>query len=377
MTAENHIHIISFNVPFPANYGGVIDVFYKIKNLHEAGVKVHLHCFKYGRSEAKELESICYKVHYYKRKTGFLKSLSLVPYIISSRKSGLLISMLLKDDYPILFEGLHCCYYLDDERLKNRFKIFRESNIEHEYYWGLAKAENNYLKKLYFLFAGWKLKRFEKIVKHASLILPVSQTDTEYFKQKFTNNKVEYLPSFHPFNNLVFKQGKGEYFLYHGNLEVSENIIAAKYLITEVFNDLDLSLIIAGLNPSNDLLNLASEFKNIKIIPNPTDSELQALVENAQANALVTFQATGLKLKLLNVLYNGRFCIANSEMLQGTGLDKLCIIADSKDRLKKEVQAIADKDFDLEEFNKREKILEPYSNEIKTKKLIQLAFPQE
>ncbi len=26
-----HIHLISFDVPFPADYGGVIDVFYKIK----------------------------------------------------------------------------------------------------------------------------------------------------------------------------------------------------------------------------------------------------------------------------------------------------------------------------------------------------------
>ena len=31
--ADHHLHIIAFNVPYPANYGGVIDVFYRIKAL--------------------------------------------------------------------------------------------------------------------------------------------------------------------------------------------------------------------------------------------------------------------------------------------------------------------------------------------------------
>ncbi|MEI7802398.1 MAG: mannosyltransferase, partial [Bacteroidota bacterium] len=44
----NQLHIISFNVPYPPDYGGVIDVYYKIKALKEAGVKIHLHCYEYG-----------------------------------------------------------------------------------------------------------------------------------------------------------------------------------------------------------------------------------------------------------------------------------------------------------------------------------------
>ena len=38
---EKHLHIISFDVPYPANYGGVIDVFYKLKALHAEGIKIH------------------------------------------------------------------------------------------------------------------------------------------------------------------------------------------------------------------------------------------------------------------------------------------------------------------------------------------------
>ena len=42
------LHIVSFDIPYPANYGGVIVIFNQIKALHAAGVKVILHCFQYG-----------------------------------------------------------------------------------------------------------------------------------------------------------------------------------------------------------------------------------------------------------------------------------------------------------------------------------------
>ena len=40
------LHVVAFDVPYPANYGGVIDIFYKVQALSEAGVKVHLHCYQ-------------------------------------------------------------------------------------------------------------------------------------------------------------------------------------------------------------------------------------------------------------------------------------------------------------------------------------------
>lgn len=44
------LHIVSFHIPIPQNYGGVIDIYYKVKALHDIGVKVILHCFEYGRA---------------------------------------------------------------------------------------------------------------------------------------------------------------------------------------------------------------------------------------------------------------------------------------------------------------------------------------
>ncbi len=69
--ADKHLHIVCFDVPYPADYGGVIDVFYRIKAFHELGIKIHLHCFEYGRGKQIELEQYCIEVKYYKRNTGW------------------------------------------------------------------------------------------------------------------------------------------------------------------------------------------------------------------------------------------------------------------------------------------------------------------
>jgi hypothetical protein len=55
---SKHLHIISFDVPYPANYGGVIDIYYKLKALKKQGIKIHLHCYGYGRTKAKAHEKI-------------------------------------------------------------------------------------------------------------------------------------------------------------------------------------------------------------------------------------------------------------------------------------------------------------------------------
>ncbi|MGZ3904244.1 MAG: glycosyltransferase family 1 protein [Bacteroidia bacterium] len=367
---NKYLHIVSFDVPFPANYGGVMDVFYKLTSLHKAGVKIILHCMEYGRGEQKELEKYCHKVYYYKRNTSILNHLSSVPYIVKSRKSQLLLDNLLKDDHPILFEGLHTCYYISDDRLTQRFKIYRESNIEHHYYYHLAHAETNGLKKLYFVAEARKLYSFQRQLANADLMLVVSTADRKYLKEEFPNNKIEYLPSFHPYNEMKCKEGRGDYILYNGNLSVGENIKAVEFLIKNVFSKISQQVIIAGLNPSDKMREWARPFKNIKIVANPGDAEMQSLLENAHVHCLYTHQATGLKLKLLNVLYSGRFCICNENMLEGTGLENAVMVKNAPEEIIHSIQYCFNVDFTSELIAERKEKLAPFNNADKTTKLI-------
>ncbi len=367
----NEINIISFDVPYPANYGGVIDVFYKIKYFHSKGVKIHLHCFEYGRGEQAALNKYCVSVNYYKRKTGIGSQLSSVPYIVKSRTSDELKSNLLQNDFPILFEGLHSCFLLSDTVFKNRFKIFRESNIEHDYYNHLAKAEKNTVKRQYYKSEAKKLEQFESIIKHANVSFVVSLTDLKYFQKKYPNSKIKFVPSFHSSENVNIKPGKGNYVLYHGNLSVTENKNAAEFIIQNIFNDLDIPLKIAGLNPPSDLIKLGRKKPNIEIIQNPSDDEMTNLINNAHINLLYTNQPTGLKLKLLNVLYNGRYCIVNSKMVEGTSLKDICLVEDDIQKLKELITKTFSLELNQEEIKKRETLLlKDYSNENSYQKII-------
>jgi hypothetical protein len=342
--SEKHLHVVAFDIPFPANYGGVIDIFYKIKALAAIGYKVHLHCFQYGRVQSKELNKVCKHVNYYKRKTYKNPFYGSLPYIVSTRNSPALLDNLKKDNFPILFEGLHTTFFLDHPDLSDRFKIVRMHNIEHDYYQNLEKVESNYFKKYFFRIESEKLKKFQSILKHANLIGAISTNDEKYLRRKFDN--VVHLPPFHGNTNVTSKEGRGHYVLYHGNLSVAENNEAALYLTNNVFSKLAFKCIIAGNNPSKELQQAVLSFKNIEIIDKTNSEHISELISNAQVNVLHTFQATGIKLKLLNALFLGRYCLGNKEMIKNTGLEDLCIQANSSEEYINKINEIWEEDFE-------------------------------
>lgn len=375
---DKYLNIVSFNVPYPANYGGIIDVFYKLKALYQANIKIILHCFEYGRQHAPELEKWCEKVYYYPRATGIKSNFTWLPYNVYSRKSDALIQNLLSNPHPILFEGLHSCYYLPDKRLKNRIKIYRESNIEHDYFNHLGKAEHAWKKKFYYHIEAFRFKCYEKTLKHSNMIFTVSQTDTQYLQNKFPSVPVHFIPSFHPNDTMASQLGMSENILYHGNLSVIENEKAALYLIENVFCKINSTCMIAGLNPSEHLRKVAASYTNVHLIANPAQRHMDQLVKNAQVNILVTFQPTGLKLKLLNTLFNGKHIVVNDLMLTGSGLDSTCHIANTPQEQVAMCNQLLKKEFDEQAIRSRQAVLVPtYSNPYQAKRIVRLIFDEK
>ncbi|MBR7176524.1 MAG: glycosyltransferase family 1 protein [Bacteroidales bacterium] len=358
-TSDKHLHIVSFDVPYPANYGGVIDVFFRIKALSQRGVKIHLHCFEYGREHSAYLESFCHSVTYYKRETKVAKLFNTLPYIVCSRDSEELRNNLLKDDYPILLEGLHCCSILTYDVFKDRNIIVRAHNVEHEYYEHLAMAEVDAKKKVYLRQEVRKLKDFEPILNKAKAILAISQKDYEYFSQKYNN--VYMLTAYNAYTEVDILEGGSDYVLYHGNLSVAENYSAAEYIVG-AFKKTDVKLIVAGMNPPQHLVKMIENVPNVELVDSPDDQTLFDLIRHAHINILVTEQATGLKLKLLNTLFNGRFCLVNDKMVEGLDVNGLCYIVNDQNAIRFAVDELMPRRFDEHQIEKRRKNMKNFYN---------------
>ncbi|MBR4650507.1 MAG: glycosyltransferase [Prevotella sp.] len=327
-----HLHIICLAQPYPPTYGGAIDMFYKIKALHGAGIKLILHVFLYrDYKEEPELEKLASKVFYYRRDTGAKNVFSSIPYIVKSRINENLLNNLCRDKYPILFEGLHTCGILSHPQLRDRFKMVRMHNIEHDYYKLLSSYHPLAWASLFYRLEARKLKKFERILNYANRILAISNADVAQLCRRFPDKDVRLLNCFFDdtINDCDIKTKP--YLLYHGNLSISENIKVAEYLLDEIAPNINHRLIIAGRNPTRSICQKAAQYDNVEVIANPVQPRMEQLMTEAQVNLAITFQPTGIKLKLLNGLYKGHgYCIANREMLHGNSLGTLCIEANSK-----------------------------------------------
>ena len=365
-----YLHMVAFNIPVPPDYGGVIDVYYKLKALSSAGARIILHCFEYGRNHSKELEDLCFKVYYYPRKSGLPYLLRSDPYIVSTRNAKSMPDRLLGDSFPVLFEGLHSTGELSSCVRAKKRTLVRAHNIEHLYYRALSGSEKNLFKKLYLRTEARKLKKYESLLQQADYVLGIAKHETAYFDEKYGN--ALFIPPFHRFGELSSREGRGEYILFHGNLSVSENSTAFLSLARRILSKISYQVVVAGKNPSSAFFRRLSSYKNIRVVANPSDQELDELIGHAHINLLQTAQATGIKLKLLHALFAGRHCLVNPAMVHGTGLNDLCSVAGSYDALEAKLHELMKSPFTMEAIQQRKKALKEFSNRAGAEKILRI-----
>jgi glycosyltransferase involved in cell wall biosynthesis len=369
---NKHLHIVALDTPWPVSYGGVIDLFYKLKALHKLGIQIHLHCFCKEELPQVELNNYCVEVHYYKRNSAF--SLS-IPYIVNSRSSSLLLENLNKNNYPILLEGIHCTYHLFKNKLQNRKVFVRLHNVEHAYYKHLAKNESNLLKHWYFLYESYLLKKYEANLANKAIFIAVSQFDAELYQKEFGAKQISFLPVFIEYETVQTNIDKGSYCLYHGNLSINENVKAIKWLLKHIFSDLKMPFVVAGKNPSKKIVNKIHSYANACVVENPSHKDMQDLIRKAQINILPSFNNTGVKLKLINALFTGKYCITNNAGVQGSGLETICEVADTADVIKEKITSLYNTPFAESEIEKRKQVLEDlYNNEENGRLVVSMIF---
>lgn len=370
---RRRLHVVSFQVPYPPSYGGVIDVYYKLKALQDIGIAVTLHTYQYRHNPAPELETVADKVYYYPRPTGIIPQLSCLPYIVNSRRAPELLERLCQDQAPILFEGLHTCYFLDAPQLKERIKLVRAHNVEHRYYARLGAAAFPKPSSAFFFIEAVRLKRFEKILTHAQAILAITPEEERYFARTYPDVTTINVPCF--FDNSGLENSGAStsskaapYLLYHGNLSVDENIHAVRYLLRKVYPLLEKTsrppFIIAGRNPGSQLREEIAHTPGAILIADPSQEEMDRLIAQAHIHLLFTFQDTGFKLKLIHAMTKGPgFCLVNPPMVSDSRIGKLCTIVSSAQEAAQTIGKQIHEKLDPEDYQERlKKLSHLYNN---------------
>lgn len=372
---NRHLHIVCLDVPWPADYGGAIDMMNRIISLKKAGINIHLHYFSYNdRGTPNELNQFCESIHVYERKTGHKGLTTRLPYIVSSRLNDQLVENLNKDLHPILLEGLHCTGILPRLDLAKRKVVVRMHNEESIYYRELARSETSWLKKIYFRRESRLIGRYNRQLPDECVYACITPADADILEKEYHLHHARFLPAFPSWQQVNGQEGMGNLCLYHGNLSVPENEEAALWLIRKVFSQIQKPFVIAGKKPSKRLQKMAHLFQHTCLVADPSETELNDLIRKAHINLLPGFShhVTGIRLKLLHVLFEGRHCVVNESMVAGTGLESACHIGSTANAFASIIMQLYHQPFTQEEISLRRRLLAgTYDNNKNAAELIQ------
>ena len=98
-----------------------------------------------------------------------------------------------------------------------------------------------------------------------------------------------------------------------------------------------------------------------------------SLLRGDEAICLSTFQATGIKLKLLLCLFTGRHVVCNTPMVEGTGLAELCHVHDEVEAMRNSILACMGKPANGQALEDRARILEDrFSNRRNAERILKM-----
>ncbi|MEF9480211.1 hypothetical protein OWR28_23170 [Chryseobacterium sp. 1B4] len=351
------LHIISFNYPYPPSYGGIIDVYYKIKALSDLGIKIHLHCFidQIPSTIDREIKEITENVFFYRKKKNPLLYFLPTPFAAAIRNSDTFLKNLEKNKAPILFEGLQTTHIIRFLRDSDHKLYLRYHNNEREYYKGLSLSEKNIFKKVIYKIESLKYSGYQKkLLKKFEAVFCLSEK--EYNEVETYSGNARLIHIFHGNESVKVLDRKGKYFLFHGDLTTADNKRALNETI-DLFKTLpQYKLVVASDRATEDIKRKISTVENISLTPIQTTENLYRLLEDAHANILISYQNSGTKVKLFNTLYNSRFVIINENITDDPFLMNLCLYGADMNEIRRQIITSAEKEF--HETEKRKEILE-------------------
>jgi hypothetical protein len=331
---NQELHIVCPAVPWPLNNKRAIDIFNQLKIFHHNGAGVHLHYFCEEKNcHPNELNKFCVSVHRY-----------------HDNEKEKLISLLQNDNLPILFEG-------SDHALDLAALSGNDRKIVHRMYDNCTCSKRpapapSFLSKINFLKKGMNEEgNFKKQCQY----LFAYHNDLEKAQKNDNCCEAIVLPLLNPYRKINSPAGLGNYCLYHGDLGDAANEKAVLWLLENVFDDIQVPVVVAGRQPGKKIERLAELYAHCCLVADPSENEMNDLVRKAQLHVLPSFGCRQPELKLLHSLHEGRHCLVNEAAIADTGLEACCHIATNAHGFKSIILQLLHRPFEEEEIRIRER----------------------
>ena len=324
-----------------------------IKGLSQEGIKIHLHLYHDSNSLNQEIESLLAEVHFYKRNYGHKGFSFSTPYSIGSRADEKLLKILKKDQYPIMFEGIESTYFLYRGFLKNRTTLVRLQNLQSQKPRMPLKLQIKGVNNIYSFYENKLRRSYEKeILKKHRCILTSSNLNEE-INFSGIESKTSVIPQFIGMASAMGLEGNGNYCLFHGNLSEKATEDAAIWLLNNIFNVIEVPLVIVGDNPSSALEDAAHRKMHTCIVANPGEKEMMELIKKAQLHILPSFIPNGSKNAILQTIVMGRHILINDDNKNGMEFSMVCHQASAPHDFIQKVNELFEAPFTQDEIEKR------------------------
>ncbi|NIK79538.1 glycosyltransferase involved in cell wall biosynthesis [Paenibacillus castaneae] len=344
------ILVVCSDFPFPADHGGRVDTWGRIKVLAELGWKIHLVvCGKQMPSNEDMEAAYVYveDIRLCSRRSKLADLLHAIPMQVQSRSE--LRNVELEGDYDyVLLEGDYVYPILSNPKIKHETVILRVHNDEAVYFKALARSTKNIIHKMYYHMESSKFtvlqkKMLEKVDKY----LFISSKEFDSFHKLNPSVKSLFLPP--PVTNERFRMNafKSKKVVFIGSLFMPNNREAIQWYLEHIhplmLKEQDYQFIIAG-NSRKQSLSWLEPYNLTRVVVHDTPKSLDDIYNSGYLFVNPMQNGAGVKLKTIEAIQNGLPVISTSIGYEGTGLvdNEHIMIADKPEQFYAKIKELFD-----------------------------------
>lgn len=314
------------DLPYPPTHGGRVDMWQRIKKASELNYSIDLIVTVKEREQLSDVIcSLVDNVYIVNRDTGLRSFLNFKPYQIKSRKLLKRIDLNNKNYNLLVLESEYVYEILNNKTFSHNKISVRIHNNERRYFLGLAKAEKNIFKKIFYIFESFKFLFFSIFfTRKFDNYLFISEKEYRLSDSYLGKSKNKY---FHPtpfVDKCNYVEKKKFNVLFISSFFMVNNQEAIFWYLNKVHPQLsqydDYNFILVGndKNVSENFFDNLSKYKKVKVFRSPSD--LDTFYKESMIFINPMQNGAGVKLKTINAVEFGLPIVSTTVGSEGTNL---------------------------------------------------------